>query len=141
MMRMFGDALRKRTSDVVIVVFSLAVATIGFATLGIKPGFVVSVVAFAAVGAGLGFVFPYLFALAGRQMPQRRAAAMSFAATVSGGPRFVFPWILGLLAASYGISTVFVLCAFLAFFSLVMIVTILSGFTEVSVTKEGASLR
>ncbi len=130
LMRMFGDTLRKRYSDVVIVACSLVVASFGFAILGIKPGFVISVLAFAAVGAGLGFVFPYLFALAGHQMPNRRAAAMSFAATVSGGPRFVFPWILGLLATWYGVSAVFVLCAFLAFGTLLMIVLVLGGFGE-----------
>jgi nitrate/nitrite transporter NarK len=130
LMRALGDTLRKQFSDVTIVVCSLALATIGFAVLGIKPGFVGSVVAFAAVGAGLGFVFPYLFALAGRQAPNRKAAAMSFAATISGGPRFVFPWILGLLATWYGVSAVFVLCAFLAFGTLVMIVTVLARFGE-----------
>jgi hypothetical protein len=131
LMRALGDTLRKQFSDVAIVVCSLSLATIGFAVLGIKPGFVGSVVAFAAVGAGLGFVFPYLFALAGRQAPNRKAAAMSFAATISGGPRFVFPWILGLLATWYGVSAVFVLCAFLAFGTLVMIVTVLARFGEV----------
>jgi MFS family permease len=131
-MRMVGDVLRRTYRDLTIVGVSLAVATVGFATLGVKPGFVMSVVAFAAVGGGLGFVFPYLFALAGQQAPKRRAAAMSFAGAVSGGPRFVFPWVLGLFAASYGISSVFVLCAFLAFGTLLMIVTILAKFPETS---------
>ncbi len=125
-MRMVGDRLRLRFSDVAIVTCSLAVATTGFAVLGFKPDFAVSVLAFAAVGAGLGFVFPYLFALAGRQAPHRRAAAMGFSSAISGGPRFVFPWLLGLLATWYGVNSVFILCAALAFGSLLMIVLVLA---------------
>ncbi len=125
-MRLVGDKLRHHYADTAIVVTSLAIATAGFGILGLKPGFAISVFAFAAVGVGLGFVFPYLYALAGRQAPQRRAAAMAFSSTVSGGPRFVFPWLLGVLATLYGVSAVFVLCAMLAFASLLMIAFVLA---------------
>ncbi len=124
-MRLFSDTLRKHFDDFSIVIVSLIVATAGFAILGLRPGFGLSVAAFAAVGVGLGFSFPFLFAFAGRQAPLRRAAAMSFAGTVSGGPRFVFPWILGLLATWYGISAVFLFCTGLAFATLAMIVLVL----------------
>ncbi len=124
-MRLVSDTLRKHFNDFSIVIVSLVVATAGFAVLGMRPGFAVSVAAFAAVGVGLGFVFPFLFAFAGRQAPLRRAAAMSFAGTVSGGPRFVFPWVLGILATWYGVNAVFILCAVLAFATLLMIVLVL----------------
>jgi MFS family permease len=125
-MRIAADHLRKLFNDLTIVIVSLAVATSGFAILGARPGFALSVAAFAAVGFGLGFVFPFLFALAGRQAPLRRAAAMSFAGAISGGPRFVFPWILGLLSTWYGISAVFIVCALLAFATLLMIAFVLA---------------
>ncbi len=127
-MRMVGDRLRMQFSDVAIVTCSLALATAGFTVLGFKPGFVYSVIAFAAVGAGLGFVFPYLFALAGRQAPTRRAAAMGFSSAISGGPRFVVPWCLGILATWYGVNAVFAICAALAFASLLMIILVLAKF-------------
>jgi hypothetical protein len=128
-MRLVGDHARTRFNDVTIVVCSLALATAGFAVLGFKPGFAVSVFAFAAVGAGLGFVFPFLFALAGRQAPNRRAGAMGFAAAVSGGPRFVVPWFLGILATWYGVNAVFMFCALLAIGSLLMIALVLAKFS------------
>jgi predicted MFS family arabinose efflux permease len=140
-MRLAGDTLRKHYSDTLIVCVSLALATAGFAVLGFKPGFAVSVFAFAAVGTGLGFVFPYLYALAGRQAPRRRAAAMAFSSTVSGGPRFVFPWLLGVLATWYGVSAVFIICALLAFASLLMIALVLANFTATPAIQKGASLR
>ncbi len=138
-MRLAGDRLRNHFSDTLIVSLSLSLATTGFAILGFKPGFAISVLAFAAVGAGLGFSFPYLYALAGRQAPHRRAAAMAFSSTVSGGPRFVFPWLLGVLATWYGVSAVFVVCAGLACASLLMIALVLANFTPAPALQKGAS--
>jgi MFS family permease len=124
-MRFWGDPLRSRFGDLPVVASGLGVATVGFAVIGLKPGFGLAVIAFAGVGGGLGFVFPYLFALAGKQAPQQRAAAMGFAAAISGGPRFVMPWILGLIATWYSISTVFAVTAGLALATLLMIVFVL----------------
>jgi MFS family permease len=124
-MRMWGDRLRTHFGDVRVVAAGLAMATIGFSVIGMKPGFGISVLAFACVGGGLGFVFPYLFTLAGRQVPDRKAAGMSFAAAVSGGPRFVIPWFFGLMATWYSINTVFALAAFLSFATMLMILYVL----------------
>jgi MFS family permease len=121
-MRFWGDTLRTRFGDLRVVSTGLAMATLGFAIIGWQPDFVIAVVAFAAVGGGLGFVFPYLFTLAGKQAAEQRAAAMGFAAAVSGGPRFVIPWLFGIAATWYSISTVFALAAVLTFATLVMIV-------------------
>jgi hypothetical protein len=139
-MRVVGDRARMMFNDVTIVLSSLALATVGFAVLGFKPGFATSVVAFAAVGAGLGFVFPFLFALAGRQMPSRRAAAMGFSLAISGGPRFVVPWVLGLLAMWHGVHAVFIVCAILSFASLLMVALVLAQFADNIPMKKGASL-
>ncbi len=120
-MRLWGDYLRQRFGDERVVTAGLGMATLGFAVIGLAPGFAISVLAFACVGGGLGFVFPYLFALAGKQAPERRAAAMGFASAISGGPRFVIPWLLGLMASWYSISAVFALAATLTLATLLMI--------------------
>jgi MFS family permease len=124
-MRLWGDHLRSRFGDLRVVSAGLTMATLGFAVIGLQPGFAIAVFAFAAVGGGLGFVFPYLFALAGKQAAQQRAAAMGFASAVSGGPRFIMPWLLGLVATWYSISTVFALAGLLTFITLLMIVFVL----------------
>lgn len=124
-MRLWGDQLRQRFGDLPVVASGLVVATLGFAVIGLQPGFTIAVAAFAAVGGGLGFVFPYLFALAGKQAVAQRAAAMGFASAVSGGPRFVMPWLLGIAATWYSISTVFALSALLGLATLLMIVFVL----------------
>jgi MFS family permease len=124
-MRLWGDNLRSRFGDLRVVAAGLVMATLGFCVIGLQPGFAIAVIAFAAVGGGLGFVFPYLFALAGKQAAQQRAAAMGFASAISGGPRFIMPWLLGLVATWYSISTVFALAGVLTFITLLMIVFVL----------------
>lgn len=124
-MRLWGDRLRQSFGDLWVVASGLVIATLGFAVIGFQPGFAVAVAAFAAVGGGLGFVFPYLFALAGKQAVEQRAAAMGFASAISGGPRFVMPWLLGIAATWYSISTVFALSALLTLATLLMIVFVL----------------
>jgi MFS family permease len=126
LMRLAGDYLRTRFGDVRVVASGLVMATLGFVGVGLAPGFALSVLAFACVGGGLGFVFPYLFQLAGQQVPERRAAAMGFAAGVSGGPRFVIPWLFGLVATWYPITAVFALAALLTIATLAMILFVLS---------------
>jgi MFS family permease len=125
-MRLWGDHLRSRFGDLRVVTSGLVMATLGFGVIGLQPGFTIAVIAFAAVGGGLGFVFPYLFALAGKQAPQQRAAAMGYSAAISGGPRFVIPWLLGIAATWYSISTVFALAAILTFATLLMIAFVLN---------------
>jgi MFS family permease len=125
-MRFWGDRLRTRFGDLRVVTTGLAMATLGFCVIGLQPGFAVAILAFAAVGGGLGFVFPYLFALAGKQAPNQRAAAMGYASAISGGPRFIIPWLLGLVATWYSISTVFALTGLLTFATLLMIAFVLT---------------
>jgi MFS family permease len=122
------------------MVVALAAATTGFAILGLSPGFALSVLAFAAVGAGLAPIFPGLYSMAGRLAPRRRAAAMGFVSAVSSGPRFVTPLVLGWLAVSYGLHTVFAVAAVMALFSLLLIGFVLARFSR-GATFEGASSR
>ena len=63
--RLMGDRLREAFGDLRVMSVSLTVAVAGLLTLGIAPGFWISVIAFAAVGFGLASTFPCLFALDG----------------------------------------------------------------------------
>ncbi len=121
-MRLFGDYLRTTFGDLRVMSIGLATAVAGFAGLGAAPGFWMSALAFAAVGVGLALVFPCLFSLAGRLSPHARAAAMSYTAMIGGLPRVTLPWVLGVLAASNSVHTVFSACAVFALAALVLVV-------------------
>lgn len=127
-MRLFGDRLRGAFGDIAVLTGSLAVAVVGFTVLGFTPGFVTAVIAFAAVGVGLGCVFPSLYAMAGQLAPGRRAAAMGFASAVSGVPRFIAPWIMGLLAAWSSVNAVFAFSALLCIAAVLMVGLVLARF-------------
>jgi predicted MFS family arabinose efflux permease len=105
--RLFGDTLRARFNDVMLIVISLCIAVSGFAVLATGPGFAISVAAFAVAGGGLGLIFPCLFSIAVRLAPQSRAAALSLASAVSGPPRIFLPMLLGVLAQGYGLSAIY----------------------------------
>ncbi len=121
-MRFFGDSLRLRFGELRLMSVSIFVAIAGFIVLGLAPGFWPSVFAFTAVGFGLAVTFPCLFSLTGRLVPNARAAAMGYMASVGGVPRIILPWILGLLAQNYSVSAVFAACAFVSFAALLLIV-------------------
>ncbi len=121
-MRLIGDNLRNRFGDFMVLLVCLFFAIGGFVVLGLSPGFWPSVIAFAAVGAGLSLTFPCLFALAARLVPEARASAMGYVATVGGAPRIILPWVLGILAAQYSLGAVFTTCAFVAVAALAIIV-------------------
>lgn len=123
-MRLFGDRFRTRYGDLKIMSVSLSVAIAGFIVLGFKPGFWISVFAFAAVGFGLAVIFPSLFSLVGRLAPESRASAMSFASLVSGLPRIALPWALGVIAAAEGVNAVFGALALVATGALLLIVVV-----------------
>jgi predicted MFS family arabinose efflux permease len=125
MMRVFGDRLRTHFGEIHFMVATLAIATAGFIVLSFGPGFLVSVAAFAAVGAGLAPIFPGLYAMAGRLAPQRRAAAMGLTSAISGGPRFAVPMVLGVLASWYGLSAVYICSTVLSLLSLLMMAFVL----------------
>ncbi len=133
--RLFGDRLRTYFGEINSMIYSLAIATFGMIVIGLEPGFLISVLAFALVGGGMAFIFPGLFSLAGRMAPKQRAAAMGFASSVSAGPRFVIPWVLGILAGSYSITIVFGATALFSLLSLLMVYFLLKPMAE----EKGAS--
>jgi predicted MFS family arabinose efflux permease len=122
-MRMFGDRLRVAYGDERVMTISLAVAILGFVVLSLAPGFAISVLAFAGVGFGLAIVFPSLFSLAAQLVPDGRAAAMSYVATIGGIPRVILPFILGWLAQTISLGAVFAACAIVALMAALIIVS------------------
>jgi MFS family permease len=111
-MRFYGDRLRTRYDEMVLMLASTALAMAGFATLGLSTSFALSVVAFACVGFGLSMLCPCLFNMAAAQMPKNRAAALGFISMIAGAPRIMAPWIFGWIAASHSTSVAFGLCTF-----------------------------
>jgi MFS family permease len=120
--RIAGDRLREAFGDLRVMSISLFIAICGFGGLGLSPGFWFSVLAFAAVGCGLGIIFPCLYSLAARLAPNARAAAMSFVSIISSIPRIALPWALGAIAQVSNINVVFGTCAVVALLALVLIV-------------------
>jgi MFS family permease len=120
--RLMGDRLREAFGDLRVMSVSLTMAVAGFVVLGLAPGFWISVLAFAAVGFGLAVIFPCLFALAARLVPNARAAALAFVAAIGGLPRVALPWILGWVATQGGVPAVFGATGFVAVIALVIIV-------------------
>jgi Major Facilitator Superfamily len=124
-MRICSDWIRARIGDFNLMIFALLLAVSGYAILSLAPGFWLSALAFAAVGAGLAPVFPCLFSLTARLAPHSRAEAMGFMAVVMAPPRIILPLILGILATQAGFHFVFAACMVFALASLVIIVLFL----------------
>lgn len=133
-MRMFSDRIRASFGDRLVMMVCLSIGILGFVILSLAPGFTISVLAFAAVGIGLSVVFPCLFALAARLAPDRKAAAMGYFAMIGGTPRVVLPWVLGAVAQSYGLSSVFVVTAMVSTTALIIIIATFSK-TEAALIK------
>lgn len=121
-MRLVGDRLRVRFGDLAVMVACVFVAVASYAVLAFAPGFWISALAFAGVGFGLAITFPCLFSLAGRIVPEARAAAMGYVAAVGGAPRIILPWVLGFLASQYSLGAVFAACAAVAASTLAIII-------------------
>ncbi|MBG1233610.1 MFS transporter [Aestuariivirga litoralis] len=109
--RVVGDRLRQRFDDLKLVAVSLCVGLVGFVTLALDPGFLISVIAFAVVGIGQGLIFPCLFSQAARLAPANRASAFGLISLVSGPPRILLPLLLGILAQSFGIASIYLASA------------------------------
>ena len=134
-MRMMADGLRLRFGELRLMSVSVFVAIAGFLLLSVAPGFWLSVFAFTAVGFGLAVTFPCLFSLTGQLVPQARAVAMGYMASIGGLPRVTMPYILGLLAASYGVSAVFAACTAVSFATLLLIVLSLGRINQPAAIK------
>lgn len=106
-MRLVSDQLRARFGDFNLMLASLCVAILGLIVLAFAPNFAVSVAAFASVGIGLAAIFPCLFSIATRLVPEARAASLAYISGIGGLPRIALPILLGTLAQAYGLNAIF----------------------------------
>jgi MFS family permease len=106
-MRLFADRLRGRFGDFNLMMASLVLAIIGLLILATTPGFMISVLAFAASGIGLASIFPCLFSITTKIVPEARATALAFVSAIGGTPRILLPIGLGMLAQSYGLNAIY----------------------------------
>lgn len=108
--RLVGDRLVRRVGAAPVVTIGGAMATIGYLTIAISTSLPVTLVAFAAVGAGLGVTVPLVFAAAGSRASSPGAgvaavATVGYLAFVIGPPTF------GLVADAFGLRVSFALVA------------------------------
>jgi len=101
LVRLLGDALRRRLGDQRVITASLVVAALGFATVASSAWFVQSLVGFALVGLGTACVVPCCFALIARRAAGQAAAALGMASLIAGAIRLPTPMVLGAVAAAY----------------------------------------
>ncbi|MFT3955532.1 MAG: hypothetical protein QM722_14410 [Piscinibacter sp.] len=109
--RLLGDALRRRLGDQRVILVSLLIAALGFMTVASSSWFVQSLVGFALVGLGTACVVPCCFALVARRAAEQAAAALGIASLVAGAIRLPTPLVLGAVAAAWGDAQVFALVA------------------------------
>ena len=113
-MRLFADRLRARLGDYELMMASLVVAILGLVVLATTPDFTISVLAFAAAGIGLASIFPCLFSITAKLVPDSRASALAFVSAVGGPPRILLPIGLGMLAQNHGLNAIYGAAALVA---------------------------
>ena len=107
LIRLFGDALRRRLGDPLVITLSLLIAASGFATVAVSNGFALSLFGFALVGLGTACVVPCCFALVARQAADRAAGALGVASLVAGLIRLPTPLYLGYVAVAFSDAVAF----------------------------------
>lgn len=112
LIRVFGDALRRRLGDPLVITLSLLIAAVGFATVALSNVFALSLFGFALVGLGTACVVPCCFALVARQAADRAAGALGVASLVAGLIRLPTPLYLGYVAAAFSDAVAFAGVAF-----------------------------
>ncbi|CAD5371987.1 Major facilitator superfamily MFS_1 [Rubrivivax sp. A210] len=105
--RLLGDALRRRLGDPRVIVISLALAALGFATVATSSQFPQSLLGFALVGLGTACVVPCCFALIARGAGDGAAAALGMASLVAGAIRLPTPLVLGAVVAAWSDALAF----------------------------------
>lgn len=140
-MRLNLDYLRASFGELRVMSICIFTAVIGFAVIGLSSSFVVSVIAFAAVGFGLSATWPYLLSLVGRLAPNGTAAAMSYLTAVGGIPRIMLPWFIGVLAQQFSLTAVFSAAALVAILTLCLVVwaySSLEGLDQPTIGEQAA---
>lgn len=107
LIRLMGDALRRRFGDPRVVTVSLLIAAGGFGTVAASQAFALSLLGFALVGLGTACVVPCCFALVARQAADRAASALGVASLVAGLIRLPTPLYLGFVSAAFSDAMAF----------------------------------
>lgn len=108
--RLLGDRLVRRVGAARVVVTGGALATIGYLTIAVSSSLPVTLVAFAAVGGGLGVTVPLVFAAAGSRSSSP-GAGVAAVASVGYLAFVVGPPVVGLVADVAGLRISFALVA------------------------------
>ena len=116
-----GDRMRTVVGDMPLMIGSLVISITGFVSLGLSQSYVLSVIAFAAMGLGLALLIPSIFALAANLVPHHRAGGLSFVSLLTSVPRIFAPVLFGYVASGYGTSSAFGLVAIGLFAALILV--------------------
>jgi len=108
--RLLGDRLVRRVGAARVVVTGGALATVGYLTIAVSSSLPVTLLAFAAVGGGLGVTVPLVFAAAGTRATSP-GAGVAAVASVGYLAFVVGPPLVGLVADLAGLRTSFALVA------------------------------
>ncbi len=108
--RLVGDRLVRRVGPARVVVTGGAFATAGYLTVALSSSLPLTLVAFAAVGGGLGVTVPLVFAAAGARAASP-GAGVAAVATVGYLAFVVGPPVVGLVADLIGLRVSFALVA------------------------------
>lgn len=122
-----GDRMRALVGDMPLMFISLVISIMGFMILGLSQHYVLSVIAFAAIGLGLSLLIPSIFALSANLVPDCRSCVLSFVSLLTSFPRVMFPVLFGNVVVWYGISASFVLVGFGLLVALFLIVVFSGG--------------
>ncbi len=108
--RLVGDRLVRRVGPARVVVTGGAFATAGYLTIAVSSSLPLTLVAFAAVGGGLGVTVPLVFAAAGTRSSSP-GAGVAAVATVGYLAFVIGPPVVGLIADLIGLRVSFALVA------------------------------
>ena len=108
--RLIGDRLVRRVGPARVVVTGGAFATAGYLTIALSSSLPLTLVAFAAVGGGLGVTVPLVFAAAGTRSASP-GAGVAAVATVGYLAFVIGPPVVGLIADLVGLRVSFALVA------------------------------
>ena len=104
--RLVGDRLVRRVGPEPVVTIGGAFAVAGYLTVALSTSLPLTLLAFAAVGAGLGVTVPLVFAAAGSRADSP-GAGVAAVATVGYLAFLVGPPLVGVIADLFGLRTAF----------------------------------
>lgn len=112
--RFFGDTIRARYKDSVILLGCCSLASIGLLIMIAKPDFIYAVVGLFVAGLGISCLVPIIYSLAGRQKDITPAMGLAMVSTISSLGFLFGPYVIGTIADLFGMRTSFCYVFFLA---------------------------